>query len=237
MDSDHRYRGLDNGIHTSGSFTNHTIFSLWDTYRALHPLFTLFQPYRNVNMIRSMIEHFKQSELEMLPVWSFHGNETWCMIGYHAVSVIADAYMKGLTGIDKVDSMDAMVTTALNKHYGGISHYLKSGFVPIDLEKEGASKTLEYAYDDWAIGRMAQKMGEEKIAGEFFKRSLNYRNIFDKGTGFMRAKKSNGKFREPFDPMAARYGGDYTEGNAWQYSWYVPHETSGLIELMGGIMF
>jgi len=234
MDVDNRYRGLDNAVHYSKDFTNHTIFSLWDTYRALHPLFTLFQPYRDVNMIRSMIEHFKQSEMGMLPVWSFHGNETWCMIGYHSVSVIADAYMKGLTGINKVDSLEAMVTTAMNEHYGGISQYMKFGFVPIDLEKEGASKTLEYAYDDWAIARMAQKMGEEKIAENFFRRSCNYRNIFDKKSGFMRARKSNGLFREPFDPMAATYGGDYTEGNAWQYSWYVPHDTSGMIDLMGG---
>ncbi len=234
MDVDNRYRGIDNSIHTAEGFENHTIFSLWDTYRALHPLFTIFQPEKNVHMIKSMVEHFKQSEMKMLPIWSFHGNETWCMIGYHAVSVIADAYMKGLKGINESEALEAMVTTARNKNYGGLSHYMKFNYVPVDLEKEGASKTLEYAYDDWTIARMAKKMGREEIAKEFFIRSLNYRNIFDKNSGFMRAKNSDGKFREPFDPMEARYGGDYTEGNAWQYSWYVPHDTSGLIDLLGG---
>ncbi len=234
MDSDRRYRGLDGAVHRAEGFDNYTIFSLWDTYRALHPLFTLLQPERNGNMIQSMLAHQRQSAMNLLPVWSFHGNETWCMIGYHAVSVIADAYLKGMRSFNAVEALAAMTHTARNPHYGGLAHYLKLGYVPIDLEKEGASKTLEYGYDDWTIARMAQAMGEMDTAREFFQRSLGYRLVFDAETRFMRARKSDGGFREPFDPMVAAYGGDYTEGNAWQYSWYVPHDPAGLISLMGG---
>ncbi len=234
MDVDRRYRGLDGANHRAEDFDHYTIFSLWDTFRALHPLFTLLQPKRNSHMIRSMLAHQEQSAMNLLPIWSFHGNETWCMIGYHAVSVISDAWLKGIRGFDGARALKAMVHTAQTAQYGGLEHYMRFHYLPIDLEKEGASKTLEYAYDDWTIARMADAMGETEIAELFYNRAQNYRNVFDDKTRFMRARKSDGSFREPFDPLVAAYGGDYTEGNAWQYSWFVPHDPAGLIRLMGG---
>ena len=234
MDADRRYRGADQAIHVADGFTNYHIFSLWDTFRALHPLFTLIQPERNGEMIRSMLAHQAQSVHGILPVWSFGSHETWCMIGYHAVSVIADAYTKGLRNFDAARAFEAMRASASYAPYGGLGHYLERGFVPIDKEKEAASKTLEYAYDDWTIAQMARALGREREAVQFEQRARAFRAIFDPATGFMRAKQSDGRFREPFDPLYAQYGGDYTEGNAWQYSWFVPHDVKGLIQLMGG---
>jgi predicted alpha-1,2-mannosidase len=234
MDVDGRYRGADQAVHVAEGFTNYHIFSLWDTFRALHPLFTILQPERNGEMIRSLLAHQSQSVHHILPVWSFGSHETWCMIGYHAVSVISDAYVKGIRNFDASAAFEAMRASASYAPYGGLEHYLKHGYVPIDKEKEGASKTLEYAYDDWTIAEMARALGRDREAAAFDKRARAYRNIFDPATGFMRAKQSNGRFREPFDPLFAQYGGDYTEGNAWQYSWFVPHDVKGLIDLMGG---
>jgi len=234
MDVDGRYRGLDQNIHVAEGYTNYHIFSLWDTYRAAHPLFTLTQPERDGEMIRSMLAHQDESVHHILPVWSFGSNETWCMIGYHAVPVIADAYLKGIRGFDANQAFEAMKASATYAPYGGLGHYMKYGYVPIDLEKEGASKTLEYAYDDWTIARVAEKLGRGEDAAVFRERAQSYRRTFDPMTGFMRAKKSDGSFREPFDPLYAQYGGDYTEGNAWQYTWYVPHDVQGLVDLMGG---
>lgn len=234
MDVDRRYRGLDQNIHRAKDFTNYTIFSLWDTYRATHPLYTIIKPERVDDMIKSMLAHYDQSAHGMLPIWSFHNNETWCMIGYHSVSVIADAYLKGFRGFDGEKAFKAMKATATNRQYDGLGHYMDLGFVPIDKEDEGASKTLEYAYDDWTIGQMAKAMNKTDDYNAFMKRAGYYKNIYDKKTGFMRARNSDGSWREPFDPLYAQYGGDYTEGNAWQYSWYVPHDVPGLIKLMGG---
>jgi predicted alpha-1,2-mannosidase len=234
MDVDGRYRGLDNAIHVAKGFTNYHIFSLWDTYRALHPLFTILQPQRDGEMIQSMIEHARQSVHGMLPVWSFGSHETWCMIGYHSVPVIADAYLKGIRNYDVEAAYKAMTATARYGAYGGLADYMKYGYVPIDREKEGASKTLEYAYDDWTIAQMAKALGRDDDHREFSGRAQSFRKIYDAKTGFMRAKKTDGTFREPFDPLFAQYGGDYTEGNAWQYTWYVPHDPKGLIDLMGG---
>jgi predicted alpha-1,2-mannosidase len=234
QDVDGKYRGLDLNIHKADGFVNHTIYSLWDTYRATHPLFTIIRPTRVNDMIKSMLAHYQQSAYNMLPIWSFHHNETWCMIGYHAVSVIADAYLKGIRDYDTELAFKAMVDTATRKEYDGLEHYMKLGYVPIDKEEEGASKTLEYAYDDWTIAQMAGAMGKEDVYKKFIKRAGFYKNIFDPKTGFMRAKNSDGSWREPFDPLFSKYGGDYTEGNAWQYSWYVPHDVQGLIKLMGG---
>jgi predicted alpha-1,2-mannosidase len=234
MDVDGRYRGADQAIHAAEGFTNYHIFSLWDTYRAAHPLFTLLEPERDGDMIRSMLAHREQSVHRILPVWSFGSNETWCMIGYHAVPVIADAYLKGIRGFDAGAAFEAMKASATYAPYGGLDAYMKHGYVPIDLETEGASKTLEYAYDDWTIAAMAGALGREDDRRLFLKRAESFRNIFDPATGFMRARTSGGAFREPFDPLHAEYGGDYTEGNAWQYTWYVPHDVQGLIDLMGG---
>ncbi len=234
MDADERYRGLDQQIHRADGFTNYTIYSLWDTYRAAHPLFTITQPDRVADMIHSMLAHYDQSVHHILPVWSFYGNETWCMIGYHGVSVIADAYQKNIRAFDAEHAFEAMKASATYGPYDGLEHYMNYGFVPIDKEPEGASKTLEYAYDDWSIAQMAKALGKENDYQYFMNRSASYRNIWDSSNGFMRARRSDGTFRDPFDPFWAQYGGDYTEGNAWQYSWYVPHDPEGLIRLMGG---
>lgn len=235
MDADGQYRGSDNAVHQAKGYTNYSTFSLWDTYRALHPLLTLVQPEkRNSDFVNSMLAHHEHSPYGMLPVWSFHGLEDWCMIGYHAVPVIADAYVKGIRGFDADKALKAMVETANYGPYDGIAQYRELGYVPIDEEGEAASKTLEYAFDDWTIARMAQAMGKIDVAATFDKRAGNWRNAFDKDTGFMRARKRDGSFRTPFDPSASGYGTDYTEGNAWQYSWYVPQDVAGLAAAHGG---
>jgi len=235
MDSDGRYRGPDNAVHKANGWTNYSTFSLWDTYRALHPLLTLVQPpQRTSDVVNSLLASRRESAYGILPVWAFHGLETWCMIGYHAVPVIADAYMKGIGGFDADEALQAMVASANYGPYDGIAAYRQLGYVPIDEEGEAASKTLEYAFDDWTIYRMAQKMGRQEVASEFEKRAGNWQHAFDPATGFMRARKRDGSFREPFDPSASGYGTDYTEGNAWQYSWYVPQDVAGLAAAHGG---
>lgn len=156
------------------------------------------------------------------------------MIGYHAVPVIADAYMKGIRGFDADEALDAMVASASYGPYDGIAQYMQLGYVPIDEEGEAASKTLEYAFDDWTIFRMAQALGRKDLAATFGKRAANWKHAFDPATGFMRARKRDGSFRTPFDPDASGYGTDYTEGNAWQYSWYVPQDVAGLAAAHGG---
>lgn len=235
MDSDGRYRGPDNAVHQADGWTNYSTFSLWDTYRALHPLTTLLQPPQRTNdFVNSLLASRRESPHGVLPVWSFHGLETWCMIGYHAVPVIADAYMKGIRGYDAEEALGAMVASADYGPYDGIAAYRELGYVPIDEEGEAASKTLEYAYDDWAIARMAEAMGRTDVATEFTRRAAHWKHAFDPATGFMRARRRDGTFREPFDPAASGYGTDYTEGNAWQYSWYVPQDVAGLAAAHGG---
>ena len=235
MDSDGRYRGPDNAVHQAKGWTNYSTFSLWDTYRALHPLATLVQPPQRTNdFVNSLLASRRESPYGVLPVWSFHGLETWCMIGYHAVPVIADAYMKGIRGYDTEEALQAMVASANYGPYDGIAQYRELGYVPIDEEGEAASKTLEYAYDDWTIAQVAQDMGKTEVASAFNKRAANWKHAFDPGTGFMRARKRDGSFREPFDPSASGYGTDFTEGNAWQYSWYVPQDVAGLAAAHGG---
>lgn len=235
MDSDGRYRGPDNAVHHADGYTNVSTFSLWDTYRALHPLLTIIQPEQRTNdIVRSLLAARRDSPYGILPVWAFQGQETWCMIGYHAVPVIADAYMKGIRGYDTNEALAAMVASASYAPYGGLDGYMKLGYVPIDKEGEAASKTLEYAFDDWTISRVAADMERKDIAKTFTQRAGNWRNAYDPKTGFMRARNSDGAFREPFDPSASGYGTDYTEGNAWQYSWYVPQDSAGLIRVHGG---
>jgi predicted alpha-1,2-mannosidase len=235
MDVDRRYRGPDNAVHTAAGFTNYSTFSLWDTYRALHPLLTLMQPpQRTDDIVRSLVAAQAVSPYGMLPVWAFQGQETWCMIGYHAVAVIADAYLKGIRGYDADAALKAMLATASYAPYAGLGGYMQLGYVPIDEEGEAASKTLEYAFDDWSIARMAQAMGRGEVAAEFFRRAANWRHAYDPATGFMRARKRDGTFRTPFDPAVSGYGSDYTEGNAWQYSWYVPQDVAGLVAVHGG---
>ena len=244
-DVDGSYRGLDQNIHKAADFTNYTIFSLWDTYRAEHPLLTLLYPARTSDMVNSMLAHFEQSPEHMLPVWSHHGNENWCMIGYHSVAVIADAYVKGIRGFDTGKAFKACVTTATNKFYDGIGDYMKYGYVPDDKLGNSASITLEYAYDDYTIAQFARAIinakepsDQEKQFAEdqlqhFTERSLNYRNLFDHSTGFIRAKKSDGTWKTPFDPLRTT-GQGFIEGNSWNYSLYVPQDVSNYIGMMGG---
>ncbi len=234
QDVNGQYRGLDQNIHTADGFRKYTIFSLWDTYRATHPLFALVKAQRNSDMINSMLAHYDQSVDKLLPVWELQGNETWCMIGYHAVPVIADAYLKGNTGFDPERAYEAIKTTAMNPHYDAVADYARLGWVPFDKENEAVSKTLEYAYDDFAIAQMAKALGKMEDYAYFMKRAVSYKNIYDPETGFMRGRDSDGKWRTPFDPQGFVQGGDFTEGTSWQYSWYVPHDVPGLIELFGG---
>lgn len=233
MDVDSSYRGLDNNIHKTDKSTNYTVFSLWDTYRALHPLFTIIQPKRDNDMIISMLSHYDQSAQKFLPVWSHYGNENWCMIGYHSVSVIADAYLKGIRSFDVNKAFEAMVATANHKNYEGIGQYIQYGYVPFNLTQNSASLTLEYAYDDWAISRFASAIGKTEEAKVLINRALQYKNLFDKQTGFIRAKDSKGGWKSPFNPMHTVNEG-YIEGNAWNYSFYVPQDIDGYIHLLGG---
>jgi predicted alpha-1,2-mannosidase len=234
MDVNGEFRGPDHQVHHADGFDFYSSWSMWDVYRAQQPLLILLHPDRTVDFVRSLIASQQASPFGMLPVWAYQGLETWCMTGYHAVAIIADAYIKGIRGYDADKAMKAMVSTATYGDYGDLADYMKLGYVPIDKEVEGGSKTQEYAYDDWAIAQMAKAMGKHDIYDTFEKRSTNWRNVWDPKTGFMRAKLSNGQFREPFDPTSAGYGDDYTEANAWQYSWYVPQDVAGLITAMGG---
>jgi predicted alpha-1,2-mannosidase len=229
-----QYRGFDQNIHESDGFTKHTVFSLWDTYRATHPLFALIQAERNADMINSMLAHYDQSVDKLLPVWELQANETWCMIGYHAVPVIADAYLKGNKGFDAQRAYEAIKTTAMNPDYDAVADYARLGWVPFDKENEAVSKTLEYAYDDYTIAQMARALGKTSDYDYFMKRAGSYKNIYDPETGFMRGRDSQGNWRTPFDPQGFVQGGDFTEGTSWQYSWYVPHDVPGLIKLFGG---
>jgi len=232
-DVDERYRGLDMNIHQAEDFTNYTSFSLWDTYRALHPLFNVLQPDRNQDMIKSMMAHYDQSVHPMLPVWSHYANENWCMIGYHSVSVIADAIIKGNSDFDTEHALEACVQTARTRYYDGLGYYIDMGYVPEDKNGASVSKTLEYAYDDWAIAQAAKKLEEKDIYEEFSKRAENYKNVFDSKSGFMRPKLNDGSFKKEFDPLDT-HGQGFIEGNSWNYSLYVPHNPAKLIEMMGG---
>ena len=232
-DVDGNYRGLDQNIYNSKGFTNYTIFSLWDTYRALHPLLNITQPHRNNDMIKSMLAHHDQSVHGMLPIWSHYANENWCMIGYHATSVIADAMIKNIGNFDHQRALQASVNTASVTYFDGLGDYMDYKYVPDDKSHSSVSKTLEYAYNDWCIFQMAQKVGDKKLEERFSNRSKYYSNVYDPKIGFMRPKLSNGKFRKDFDPMDT-HGQGFIEGNAWNYGLYVPQNINGMINMMGG---
>jgi len=234
QDVNGQYRGVDGEIHQAKDFENYTLFSLWDTYRALHPLLTYIAPEKVPNMIKSMLAHYEQSYDNMLPIWSFQGHETWTMIGYHAVSVIADAYLKGIRGFDAELAMKAMLETANNPKYDAIPEYVKNGYVPMDKLRESVSITLEYAYNDFTIAKMAQAMGKNDIAATFYERAKSYKNVFDKNVGFMRGKNSKGVWNPAFDAEEAKLMGPFTEGNSFQYTFYVPHDVNELVKLIGG---
>lgn len=232
MDVDGQYRGVDHNVHKADNFTNYTVFSLWDTYRALHPFLNLVKPDRNADMVESMIRHSRQSVHGMLPVWSLMGNENWCMSGYHAVPVLSDAIAKGVsTNIS--DALPAMVRTSQVPYYEGIAEYMQLGYIPFDKSATAASSTLEYAYDDWTIYQTALKAGNKEIADTYRARALNYRNIYDPSIGFARPKYADGSFKPEFDVLQT-YGEGFIEGNSWNFSFHVPHDVFGLIDLMGG---
>ena len=227
------YKGLDQNVHKADGFTNYTTFSLWDTYRALHPFFNIMQPSRSNDMVKSMLAHYDQSSLHMLPIWSHYANDNWCMSGYHSVSVIADAIIKGTYSGDANKALDACVVTAKHRDYEGIGLYMDKGYIPAERSGVSVSNTLEYAYDDWAIAQLAKKLNRNDVYDEFIKRSQNWRNNYDAASGFMRPRLADGTFKKAFDPKDTE-GQGFIEGNSWNYSFFVPHDPASLIEVMGG---
>ncbi len=227
------YRGLDQNTHTAKGFTNYSTFSLWDTYRALHPLFNIIQPSRNNDMVHSLMAHYRQSTLHMLPIWSHYANENWCMSGYHSVSVIADAIMKGLYTGDENEALNACIETARHRNYEGIGEYMDKGYIPAEKSGVSVSNTLEYAYDDWCIAQLAKKLNRADVYKEFSKRSENWRNNYNAKTGFMQPKLADGTFKNKFDALQTHDQG-FIEGNSWNYSFFVPHNPYELINVMGG---
>ena len=235
MDVNGEYRGPDHAVHKADGFTFYSSWSLWDVYRAQQPLMAFLQPPQRVNdFVNSLVATQQQSPFGILPVWAYQGLETWCMIGYHAVPVIANFYMQGFRGFDADAALKAMVASATYAPYGDLGDYMKLGYVPADREPESVSKTLEYAFDDWTIARMAEAMGRKDVAKTFLARAGNWRNVFNPKTGFAQPRLANGTFEEPFDPAKAGAGSGFTEGNAWQYSWYEPQDVGGLIHELGG---
>ena len=235
-DVDGNYYGPDKQIHKADGWTNYSTFSLWDTFRASHPLFTYTQPERTNDMIKSFIAFYEQNG--RLPVWNFYGGETDMMIGYHAVPVIADAYLKGIGDFDAEKALEACVATANIDEYRGIGFYKEKGYIPYNVtdkynsENWSLSRTLEYAFDDFCIAEMAAKMGKKDIADEFYARSQNYRNVYNPESSFMQPKDDKGAFIESFKPE--EYTPHICESNAWQYFWSVQHDIDGLMELTGG---
>jgi predicted alpha-1,2-mannosidase len=235
MDVDGGYRGPDNQVHRAAGFHFVSNLSLWDTYRAEQPLMTLLEPEeRTSDLVNSMLASRRESPFGILPVWQEQGLETWCMIGYHAVPEIADAYMKGIRGFDAQEALRAVVASATYGPYGSLADYMRLGYVPVDHDDEAASKTVEYAFDDWTISRMAGAMKQSETSDAFTKRAANWRNNFNVTDGFVEPRLANGQYRVPFDPARAGAGSGFTEGNAWQYSWYQPQDVQGLIDLLGG---
>jgi predicted alpha-1,2-mannosidase len=232
MDVDRNYRGLDGNIHVATDFDNYTVFSIWDTYRAEHPLLGLLKPDRNTNMVKSMMAHQQQNILHALPVWSLMGNEGWCMTGYHAVTVLADAIVKG-ADIDKNAAFKAMTETATNQYFTSLPDYIRLGYAPYDHDGEAASNTLEYSFDDWAIYAAAQSAKRMDIAGAYAKRALNYRNTFDTSIGFASPRYANGQFKKDLDPYQT-YNEGFIEGNSWNFSFAAPQDVYGMMKLFGG---
>ena len=232
MDHDGSYRGLDQEIHQADQFTNYTVFSVWDTYRALHPLFNLFYPSRSKDIVASFLAHYRQSVHGLLPIWSHMANENWCMIGYHSVSVLADAVAKGLP-LDKEEVLQAMVSSSTIPYYDGTKEYMEKGYVALDHNGSAGSLTLEYAYDDWTIYNTARLAGNDRVANQYKKRAANYINVFDTSIGYARPRYSDGRWKENFS-LLSTHGEGFIEGNALNYSFYVPQDVNNMIQLMGG---
>ena len=227
------YKGLDQGVHQAGDFTNYTTFSLWDTYRALHPFLNIIQPKRNNDIVKSMMAHYEQNSMKMLPIWSHYANENWCMSGYHSVSVLADAIIKGVYNGDPQKALEACIVTANHRNYEGIGDYIDLGYIPAERSGTSVSNTLEYAYDDWCIAQIANKLGKQEVYDTFMKRAGNWKNVFDKSIGFMRPKLVDGTFKKEFDPLST-HGQGFIEGNTWNYSFFVPQDPDAMILAMGG---
>jgi len=226
------YRGADREVHNNEEHETYTVFSLWDTYRAAHPLFTLVQPNLVNDFINSMLDIYEQQG--KLPIWHLHGNETNTMVGYHSIPVIADAYLKGFRGFDVEKAFEAMKASALLDEEG--QDFVKEiGYIPADSQVESVAKALEYAIDDWCIAAMAKDLGKTEDAELFSKRAKYYQNYFDPSDKFMKGKMADGSWRTPFNPIFSQHReDDFCEGNSWQYTWLVPHDVKGLIELHGG---
>ena len=228
QDVDARYRGIDLEIHQNQDFDYYTVFSLWDTYRAAHPLYTIIEQERTNDFINTFLA--KYDEGGILPMWDLSANYTGCMIGYHGVPVIADAYIKGIRDYDSDKALKAMMHSAMQDHLG-LEAYKDFGYIPVEEESESVSRTLEYAYDDWTIAQMAKAKGETKTFHAFTERAQSYKNIYDPSSGFMRGRVRNTWFSH-FDPYEVNF--NYTEANAWQYSFYVPQDITGFTKLLGG---
>ncbi len=227
-DVDGSFRSTDLNVYKSKDHKTYTVFSLWDTYRGTHPLFTLVQQERTLDFIKTFLDHYKYGG--QLPVWELAANETMCMIGYHSVPVIVDAYRKGIKDFDTKLAFEAMLAAA-NEDRLGKPEFAEYGYIPLDLEHESVSKALEYAYDDWCIAIFAKETGNESVYKEFLQRSQYYKNVMNPDNGFMQAK-ANGGWQYPFDPKEVNY--NFTEANSWQYSFYVPHDILSFIEMHGG---
>jgi predicted alpha-1,2-mannosidase len=231
-DHNRDYRGTDKNVYSQAGFDNYSVFSLWDTYRAAHPLYTLVQPERVTDMIKSMLAIYQQQG--KLPIWALMGCETDCMVGYSAIPVVADAIFKNFVGIDAELALEAMKASSTRDDYG-MQYIKKMGYIPADKEKESVSKALEYAVSDWCIAQLAQKLGKKEDAEYYMMRAKAYELYYDNESRFLRPKLENGQFRTPFSPIKAVHDwGDYTEGNGWQYAWLVPQDVEGLIKLYGG---
>ncbi|MCL3780651.1 glycoside hydrolase family 92 protein [Prolixibacteraceae bacterium JC049] len=231
-DVDGGYKGYDNNTHFTKGYKKYTVLSLWDTFRALKPLFTIIKPELTNNIVKSMLDQYQETGL--LPVWELVGNENNCMIGYHAVPVVADAILKGIGDFDVNLAYKAMIASSMSD-VDGLDLYRKYKYIPSDKVNESASKTLAYSYDDWCIAQVAKKLGKTADYEKYMERSKYYKNLFDKEIGFVRGKKADGKWATPFDPKFSKHRKDYfTEGNSWQWTWFAPHDIDGLTELMGG---
>jgi predicted alpha-1,2-mannosidase len=228
MDVDGTYRGMDNNIHKAEGFTYYSVFSLWDTYRAANPLYTIIDRKRTSDYIKTFLTHYKEGG--RLPVWELASNETNCMIGYHSIPVIVDAYVKGIRDFDVNLALEAMLHSA-NADEFGLKYYRSKGLIESDDEQESTSRTLEYSYDDWCIATFAKAIGNEKVYDEFIKRAQYYKNVLDPKTGNMRPRK-NGDWLSPFDPKEVN--NNFTEANSWQYSFYFMQDIGGYLQLTGG---
>ena len=243
QDVDGQYRGVDHNIHQNNKgYVNYTIFSLWDTYRAEHPLLNIIEPKAACDMVSSMIDHAEQSVHQILPIWSHAGNENWCMIGYHGVSAVADNYLchhPNFYGenVKRINLMPYIRNSANLDYYDHTDLYQKLGYVPYNKSAVGTSITLENAYEDWVIYHLIDQskiaFGSEEIKGYYRQRALNFKNVFNPETGFAQARYEDGSWKTPADLLSTSNEG-FIEGNSWNYSFYVPHDVNGLIKIMGG---